>query len=352
MIQIPISAAESLENKILKGKWTVTKKVSQGAGATGGFFSVSYLVTDGNQEAFLKALDFQAFFRLNPGQSIVNVINEMTSAFQYEKELLLRCKNSRLSKVSMILDEGEEFIPGFLISQVPYLIFEKANGDVRNYFFNFSGIEIAWKLRSLHNVAVGMRQLHGVKIAHQDLKPSNILLFDEQEVSKLADLGRSLCQGIVSPHENGGHFSGDLNYAPPEFLYRYIDPDYNKRVMATDVYLFGSLIVFYFLGTNMTSLIGKNMDPQFKWDRWGGNYEDVKDYLVEGFFRSIEEFRSHFSNKTIGDEIAKILIYCCHPVIEKRGHPTSVRTRSNQYSFERIISNLDMLAKKAKYRLI
>lgn len=352
MIQMQISAAESLENRVLKQKWTVIKKVAQGPGATGGFFSVSYLVTDGTQQAFLKALDFQAFFRLNPGRSIVNIINEMTSAFQYEKDLLLRCKNSRLSKVSMILDEGEESIPGFIISQVPYLIFEKAEGDVRNHFFDFSDIEISWKLRSLHNVAVGLKQLHSVKIAHQDLKPSNVLLFDQLEVSKLADLGRSLCQGIVAPHEDGGNFPGDFTYAPPEFLYQYIDPDYNKRVMSTDVYLFGSLITFYFMGTNMTSLIRKNMDPQFKWDRWGGSFDEVKDYLVDGFLKSIEEFKDHFHNKDVGNEIGKILSYCCHPIPEKRGHPTSVKTKINQYGFERIVSNLDMLAKKTKYGLI
>jgi serine/threonine protein kinase len=352
MVSAPTSAAHSLVNRVLKNRWTVTRKITPSAGSTGGFFSVSYVVSDGTNEAFLKAIDFFAFFQMNQSQGIVQIINQMTSAFQYEKELLNRCKDSRLSKVSLILDEGEETVPGFVIQQVPYLIFEKAEGDIRNHFFDFSNIEISWKLRSLHNVAVGMRQLHGVNISHQDLKPSNVLLFENLEVSKLADLGRSLCRGLVAPHENGGNFPGDFNYAPPEFLYRYIDSDYNKRVLATDLYLFGSLIVFYFLGTNMTSLIGKNIDPQFRWDNWGGTYEDVKDYLVESYFSSLNEFESHFSNENLGKEISKVVAYCCDPIIERRGHPASVKSRINQYSFERIISNLDVLAKKTKYGLI
>src|SRR5699024_3725025 len=122
--------------------------------------------------------------------------------------------------------------------------------------------------------------------------------------SKIGDLGRSLCANIEAPHENGGDFPGDINYAPPEFLYRYIDPDWNFRIRATDFYLFVSLITFYFSGANMTALISKNLDLQFKWTHWKGSFHEVQDYLVDAFFKAIKEFKSTISNKELASELA------------------------------------------------
>ncbi len=102
----------------LQNGWTVTKKVEPKEGSTGGFFS-PYVVNNCEKEAFLKALNFNAFFQLFRRKSVVEIINEQTKAYQFEKELLLKCKNNRLSKVSMILDEGEEFAGGYVIPNVP-----------------------------------------------------------------------------------------------------------------------------------------------------------------------------------------------------------------------------------------
>lgn len=343
------NAAYSLTGITLKNGWKVVKRIDPKPGATGGFFSVCYIVTNGEKDAFLKALNFQAFFGLFRGRSVVEILNEQTNAFTYEKNLLLRCKENKLSKVSTIIDEGEEFIEGYTISNVPYLIFEMADGDVRTHL-NFSkDVETIWKIKSLHNVAVGLKQLHGVDIGHQDLKPSNVLLYENGLTSKIGDLGRSLCADINAPHENGGDFPGDFTYAPPEFLYRYIEPEWNKRIRATDMYLFGSLIVFYFTGANMTALIGKNIDPQFRWGKWAGDFNDVKDYLVDGFYKAIKEFKSSMSDSLIADELADIIEMCCFPYPEKRGHPTSLKQKFNQFGMERIVSKMDILFRKVNF---
>jgi serine/threonine protein kinase len=327
----------------------VTKKIEPKPGSSGGFFSVCYIVKNGEKEAFLKALNFNAFFQLFRGRSIVEIINEQTKAYQFEKELLLRCKNNKLSKVSMIIDEGEEFLDEYTISNVPYLIFEMADGDVRAHMNFSSDIDIAWKLNSLHDVAVGLKQLHGVKIGHQDLKPSNILLYKKGIVSKVGDLGRSLCSDIQAPHENGGDFPGDFTYAPPEFLYRYVLPDWNLRIRSTDMYLFGSLVTYYFLGVNMTALIGKNIDPQFKWGNWSGTFLEVKDYLIDAFYKALEEFKKSLSSQELGKELVEVLEYCCFPYPEKRGHPTAIREIGNQYDLQRVVSKFDLLARRANF---
>ena len=359
MIKTNDNAAQSLEGLQLKNDWTVGKKLEPREGATGGFFSVCYEVSNGNQVAFLKALNFQAFFQLFRGQSIVDIITAQTDAFKYERDLLMRCRNGRLSKVSTILDEGELHLDNFTIPNVPYLIFEMADGDVRAHMNFGKDVEIAWKLRSLHNVAVGLKQLHSVEIGHQDLKPSNVLLFDDSLTSKIGDLGRSLCADIEAPHENGSEFPGDLNYAPPEFLYRYVEPDWEFRIKATDYYLFGSLIVFYFSGANMTALIGKHLDDQFRWTKWKGGFMNVKDYLVNSFYKATSEFKSTISNSELAAELATVVEYCCFPIPDGRGHPKSVALSrdkegnrlgyANQFDFQRIISKLDLLTKKANY---
>jgi hypothetical protein len=124
MVEVHENAAHSLEGRTLKNNWNVIKKLEPKPGTTGGFFSVGYIVNNGEKDAFLKAIDFNAFFKLDPRRSIVDILNEQTAAFKFEKDLLLRCKSNRLSKVSLIIDEGEELYPEFTIPNVPYLIFE------------------------------------------------------------------------------------------------------------------------------------------------------------------------------------------------------------------------------------
>lgn len=343
------NAANALAGRTLKNDWIVTEKIEPKPGSTGGFFSVCYTVKKEDKTAFLKALNFNAFFQMFRGKSVVEIINEQTKAYQFEKDLLLKCKNNRLSKVSIIIDEGEEFVEDYTISNVPYLIFEMADGDVRSHMNFSSNFDLAWKLHSLHDVAVGLNQLHSIKIGHQDLKPSNVLLYEKGIVSKIGDLGRSLCADIPAPHDNGVDFPGEFYYAPPEYLYRYTLPDWEIRIRSTDMYLFGSLVTYYFLGSNMTALIGKNLDPQFKWGRWGGTFLEVKDYLIDAFYKALMEFKDSITDKELANELVKVVEYCCFPYPEKRGHPRALKLIGNQYDFQRIISKFDLLARKANY---
>jgi serine/threonine protein kinase len=348
--QMNDNAAYALEGRVLKNNWKVIKRLEPKPGSTGGNFSVCYLVTNGDTTAFLKALNFKSFFagqRIN----IIEIIQEQTNAFKFEKDLLLRCKANKLSKVATIIDEGQEWVEGFTIGDVPYLIFDLADGDIRTRINFDNRIESAWKLKSLHNVAVGLKQLHQVEIGHQDLKPSNVLLYNKGITSKIGDLGRSLCAAIEAPHEFEGSFTGDLSYAPPEFLYGYIEPDWSKRTKATDMYLFGSLIVFYFTGINMTALLGQNIDRQFLWGQWGGTFEEVKDYLKEGYYVALHQFRESIPRPLLAEELSKIVEICCFPSPERRGFLFNKNSR-NQYDMHKIITKMDVLSRKVELNVI
>ena len=93
------NAAHALEGLTLKNKWKVIKRLEPKPGATGGFFSVCYIVSDGNSDAFLKAINFKAFFQMFKGRPIMDILSEQTNAFKFERDLLLRCKAKNLSKV-------------------------------------------------------------------------------------------------------------------------------------------------------------------------------------------------------------------------------------------------------------
>src|SRR5688500_2118674 len=81
----------------LAGGWTVTKKLERPPNATGGQFSAGYEVeNEDGRRGFLKALDFSAAFD-NPDPA--RELQAMTTAFNFERDLLERCKAKRLDKV-------------------------------------------------------------------------------------------------------------------------------------------------------------------------------------------------------------------------------------------------------------
>lgn len=237
--------AENLENMDLGNGWTVASRITRKKRSTGGHFSIGYKVVGAQgKEAFMKALDFSA---ASQSQDPIRELQKLTEAYNYERDLLTKCKNRRLNRVMVPIIDGTIHVPGYgIYSPVSYLIFELAKGDIRDVLSDFSKFDLVWCLKSLHNVAVGLHQLHSSGIAHQDLKPSNVLFTNTNE-SKLADLGRATAQDHPSPIH---HYQvpGDLGYAPIDLSYTPTTVDgFEKRFLA-DLYLMGSLFFFHFTG--------------------------------------------------------------------------------------------------------
>ncbi|MDA1329770.1 MAG: hypothetical protein DWG76_00545 [Chloroflexi bacterium] len=227
----------------LEDGWRVIEKINRDPKGTGGYFSVSYVIERGKSDlAFLKALDLStAFEHSDPA----GALNEQTDAFVFERDLLLAFRGKYLDRIVSALAHGTFFVdppPPPPFNVVQYIIFELADGDVRKLGKHQENFNLAWCLRSLHHMATGLAQMHGREVAHQDLKPSNVLVFDDVE-SKLADLGRASAQGKSPPHEDR-IVPGDRTYAPFELLYKQVDPDWYRRRMGNDSFLLGSMVVF------------------------------------------------------------------------------------------------------------
>jgi eukaryotic-like serine/threonine-protein kinase len=127
---------------------------------------------------------------------------------------LAKCKKRNLHRVVTPLANGTVKVPGGFgpLENVCYLIFELASGDIRDEVNKFAAFDLAWCLRSLHHSALGLKQLHDAGIAHQDLKPSNVLVFSDSG-SKIADLGCASDSTAYSKID-GLPVPGDMGYAP------------------------------------------------------------------------------------------------------------------------------------------
>jgi serine/threonine protein kinase len=245
--------AELLVGELLDGGWKVTSLIQRGSTATGGKFSVGYLAeNEKGDKAYVKALDLSEILQ---ARNAMQELEAISRAYNFEVNICKSCQN--LKNVVSIFGHGQANLahkaPGF--SQVFYLIFEKAEGDIRDIIEEeHRHDDLKWKLRVLKNVAAGLSQLHRNGITHQDLKPSNILGFSDS-VFKIGDLGCASCGDGKGPRDSLT-IPGDRGYAPLEMLYQVSDKlDMNDR-KAADLFLLGSLFFFHFAGTSaLSSLI-------------------------------------------------------------------------------------------------
>ena len=277
-------------------------------------------------------------------------IQRMTETFNFERGVLEYCQGHQLSRVVQLIDAGvHRPNPGGLADVVQYLVFEVAQGDIREYIANERIWERALALRTVHGVAAALQQLHRIQVSHQDVKPSNILLF-EDDGTKLADLGRAFRSNATSPHQ-GYHVAGDKTYAPPERLYRDDADSWEERRAACDMYLLGNLIVFVLTrGLSMTALLVAYMDDQHHPDQWSGSYEEVLPYVTDAFDRVLLDLSSLLDEDHVS-ELRDHLRQLCHPNVKQRGHPANIREEFAQYSLERYVSIFDRLASRAEVSL-
>lgn len=347
---IPPRPADRLMGRDLDNGWTVVEKVSRAVGSTGGMFSVSYLVSrasrHGTQEAFLKALDFS---KAAQSPSPVDALRAMTDAYTFERDLVLRCTDRGMKNVVRALDHGSvQTVPDSLnpFDTVPYLIFEIARDkDLRSMLVSAQTLELAWKFRALHGVCTGLQQLHSTSVAHQDLKPSNVMLFPSEEghLAKVGDLGRSWISTRSIDHNNLV-IAGDPQHAPPELLYGHVDPDQYIRRFAVDLYHLGSLMAYLFTGTPLTGLLLAKLPPAFHWTTWPNSYQNVLPYVRSAFDEAVESTRLSVPEVYRGETEALIRALS-DPDPHVRGYSAGNSTRQ-RISLNRFVTRFDLLSRK------
>lgn len=346
-------AAQELEGRTLTSGWKVRRKIvkpaKQGTDVVTNF-SVYYEVERDGVECYMKAIDFSRYMSIKTeGQKSTDLLERMIKDFHYERDLSLHCQKRRVTKVAFVIESDEEEVDDYMYSIVPYLIFEKDDGDVRKLLAYNRKFDFAWKLRSLHDVAVGIQQLHNAGVSHQSLKPSNLLLFKGN--TKIGELGKALCPELDTACYDW-EFKGDYNYAPPEMLYGYIIQDWKTRAYMADCYVLGGLMVYYLTGGTMNGILFKYLPEHFHPAHYTIPFDAVKGYLMDAFEQAIRDIGTSIDNNSLKERILNVIRHLCCPDPQRRGHPKTILSADSNYNLERFVSELDYLSRKAEFELL
>lgn len=299
----------------------------------------------------MKALNFRPAV---DAEDRLRVLGSLISAFVHERDLLLKCGGRHMRRVVTPILHGIHPVPAATppLNEAHYLIFPLADSDLRSRSVELMSFDLAWALRSLHHVATGLSELHVYGIAHQDVKPSNVLHFDDLG-SKLADLGRAHDSENSAEHDALPR-PGDRTHAPLELSYASGPPaDFDVR-KSIDLYCLGSLLFFHFLGYSATQGIlarAKRASAPLAFH----NFEYDLPYLVAAFGELTEELQRSVRDYTndLLPSIVGIATELCHPDPSQRGNPKLRRIGARaRASAERYVSKLDSVARRAELGML
>jgi serine/threonine protein kinase len=341
--------------------WNVIEKLEVKPSETPGQFSVGYLVEAGGERAFLKASDLGMFIR--GSASVLDALNQATTAHAFERDVLEYCRGNAMDRIVTAVDFGDievdfEGTRDFVF----FLVFELAQGDIRSHVTRSNSLNLLWAVNTLHNVAVATSQLHAAQVAHNDLKPSNTLIIDE-EIQKVADLGRATSVNHPARHD-ALLCTGDRRFAPPEQLYPedpncgHLERETRRRV--GDLYNLGSLIYFMVTSRMLTPEIIVQLRPEMRPRnlRGGsqGSYQAALPYWADVFALLAENFVelgvSRFGPgiRSEIEALHRMVKQLCEPDPLARGHPQNRTGLQDYYALNRYITELDSLRARLRVK--
>ena len=348
-----------LPAKNMDGTWNVVEKVELHPESRGGHSSIGYKVRNSNgREAFLKAADMDV---ATTGDDLLARMTALVETQKFERAILDHCHGNNMDKIVTPLDYGEKVIEYENVKEpLFWIIFELAECDARIQVNRFNRFDICWSLTALHNLATAVSQLHTAEVSHNDIKPSNVLVFGDI-LQKLGDLGSA-----VSPRIPGLHYEqicvGDPRYAAPEVLYcSDVDPEYHNlnfsRRRASDLYLLGSVGFFFMTGAMMTPTILSHMMQQHlppdDGAGWQGTFEGALPYLRHGLTSALRDLDAELPRNeageitNLGQSYRTAITQLCEPDPIKRGHPLERTGTQDVYSVRRYIALFNKLRTRA-----
>ncbi|MGB4592176.1 MAG: hypothetical protein WBI63_00145 [Coriobacteriia bacterium] len=351
VLRIDEVPAAFLAGSVLGDGWVVGDAAPRSATGTGGHFSVCYVAhhPDG-RTAFMKALNFNT--SANPARSAIDQLNEFTSAYVFERDVLAECGERKMTRVIRLLGHGEITVPDapLILRDVPYLLFEMADGDIYSFQERSANLDAAWFFTVVKHALEGVGQLHSNGVAHQDLKPSNVLTQAVGTDMKLGDLGRAEKLGVETWWSDFPT-PGAMVYAPPEQQYGYSTRTWEER-KAADLYLAGSLGAQLFLGSCMSALLGQYLPDECRPTRWRGSYAELLPFLEAAHSEVINVLEAEVARRTghprNASDFAVAVSQMTYPDVALRGHPRDRAAGTSSYAVQRFVSLMDVLGTRAK----
>lgn len=337
-----IGAAERLVGTTLLGKWKVLERIQRDPGITGQSRSVCYRAEDGGgRQAFVKAFDFRREERERDTDFLERAVRE----YNHERNIHLYCRDRKLSRVTQIIGSGDVPIGNEVVH---FIICEWAQACLRERQPpGEENVPLSDRFLALRNTTAAMSQLHALGIAHQDIKPSNAVFINRDQL-KLADLGSSTCEHMPSPPHDLQDMAGQPNYAPYELLYGDCPTAWKQRRFGCDLYLLGNLLFTSLVGSSLTIAVLHALPESLRPGAHDGRYDEVVPMLIDAHQIIVSSIVEVLIPAPIQDDVTSLIWCLCHPDPAKRGHPRNVLSAGNQYGLERIVSKFEMLAFKAK----
>jgi len=339
-----------LLGKILASGWTLTERLEPTQGSSGGNFGVGYKATKGAEIAFVKAIDFvEALNAADPLQELT----KLSTIANFEKDVLSYCADKGMSKVLRYI--GHEYISADgstnPLERVSCLIMEAGTEDLRRLVNANGAASCAWNLQVLRDVAHAISQLHKGGIAHQDIKPSNVIeVVDTQKggnTMKVGDLGRVVRRQQTGPFD-GLAWPGDKRYAPPERWYGYVPPDWSDARDASDAYMLGSLMVYLFTGATLQSLVFNILPAAFRPESWSGSFDqDLMPVLIDAHSKILTEHLLPHLEPSLADAIFAIAKSLTNPDPLKRGDVNARKQSGRPVGMDRLHQKLAALVTRS-----
>jgi len=356
-----IDPASQLEGELLDGRWLVTKLLPSDPNATGGYFSFSYEGIDQETKSsiFLKALSLVSVLKLTNG-NVLRAIQGLTNSHTFEISVLDVCRAANLERVVKLLGHGELSVNDPDVPfplPIPYIVFELT--EIGNAYKLHTAINAAselWKIKTLHEVAVALQQLHTNRIAHKDVKPSNVIFFKSLG-AKLCDLGRATSEDhLHGPNENLT-IACQVRYAPIEHLYQFAPTTRDEKNYGADLYHLGSLCYQFYSSVPLTfSLLSKipaDLRPDLNLlgplaGKYRGNYLPLIAPVTKALTEVLIDITPAIPYP-VRAGMVNLIGQLCNPDPSKRGHPKDHRRAvGRKFSVERYIAQFNTMYSKLK----
>lgn len=348
-MQVPVTSvssdyegpAERLVGLVLNEKWIVHERLTRDPGDTGQSRSSCYRgVSLEGRAVFVKAFDFRQDDRSGDTRRLERNVRE----YNHEKDIHEYCNN--LSRVTRIYDHGTVPVDG---EAVHFIVCEFADRSFRSLQPpGDEAIPAHDRLRALRKIASALVQLHGAGVAHQDVKPSNAVCFDEERI-KISDLGSASCLHLPSPPHDDDPIVGQPSYAPYELLYPSAgSTTWQRRRFGCDAFLLGNLIFTAFVGASLTVAVLHGLDEKLRPDRCACNYEEVLPDLLTVHFDLVPEFLHACVPEVIAGDVVRLVLNLTHPDPAKRGLSPGFIQGKRQFDLHRSVGTLNTLAHRVE----
>jgi eukaryotic-like serine/threonine-protein kinase len=337
--------AKDLSGITILNRWELIRLLHEGPQESGGNFGVGYVARDKKDgvERFVKIVDYMSRMT-NPLQ-----LSQLLQMAHFEVVAHKACL--RMSKVVRMIDNGS------LVFEVPNqggqysfmcLILELGEGDIKGHVDFRPDQSTYWKLWVLREIALATVQIQRGNLAHNDIKPSNVIRFpskgDAHDI-KLGDVGRVVTKAGSGPFD-GLDWAGDPRHKPLEVLFGWREQEWQNRRTAADAYMLGNLACFLFIGASLTERVVNSLPPELRPLVYKGNYLDIMDVVRHVWSTVLNDQVIPLLPAEVREELGNIIRWLTDPNPTSRGEPAA--RRSGTVGIDRIQSHLERLAHRAR----